>query len=239
MENDNNTLPINGEVTQTGENKLDNNQGNQTTQPQVVDKKDEGKTYSEEEFNTNMANTRRATEKETKKKLLAELGLTLDDEEKLVKFKQAYEDSLSEEDKRNTELQNLQADKIRLTQDLEEKDYTIKALIELTGKDEKDVEKIVKMAKGLKTDENTIEEAIKEVISMVNPVIEQPVLSNTKPNPNMPVGAEIQQPSTVAIDVKDNPFKVGSINLTKQGQLLRENPELARKLALEAGVKLK
>lgn len=239
MENDNITLEK--EATQNnGETKLENNQGKQTTKPQV-DKKDEGKTYSEEEFNTNMANTRRATEKETKKKLLAELGLTLDDEEKLAKYKQAYEDSLSDEEKKNAEMQTLQETNIKLSNDLEEKEYTIKALIELTGKNETDVEKIVKMAKGLKTDENTIEDAIKEVISMIN--VEKPSIDIvTKPvdNPNMPISQPLEQPSQVmSIDTTENPFKAGSINLTKQGQLLRSNPELARKLAEEAGVKLK
>ena len=38
---------------------------------------------------------------------------------------------------------------------------------------------------------------------------------------------------------QDNPFKAGQINLTKQGQLIRQNPELAKKLAAEAGVNLK
>lgn len=238
MENDTTTLEK--EVTQNnGEKTLENNQGTQTIQPQV-DKKNEGKTYSEEEFNTATANTRRATERETKKKLLAELGLSLDDEEKLAKYKQAYEDSLSDEEKRNTEMQTLQTENTKLSKDLEEKEYTIKALIELTGKNENDVGKIVKMAKGLKTEENTIEEAIKEVISMVN--IEKPIISATtvvQSNPNMPVGQELEQPSVVSIDTQDNPFKAGNINLTKQGQLIKENPELAKKLASEAGIKLK
>jgi hypothetical protein len=35
-----------------------------------------------------------------------------------------------------------------------------------------------------------------------------------------------------------NPFKAGSINLTEQGRLLRSDPQRARQLASEAGVKL-
>ena len=50
-----------------------------------------------------------------------------------------------------------------ISQSLEEKEYTIKALIQLTGKKEDDVEKIVKMAKGLKTEENSIEEKIEKL----------------------------------------------------------------------------
>ena len=135
-------------------------------------------------------------------------------------------------------MEDLQADNLKLTQDLEEKDYVIKALIELTGKKEDDVEKIVKMAKGLKTEDNTIEDAIKEVMSMIN--VEKPAGPTVEPevNPDIPKGHPIQQPSKVVIDNQENPFKAGQINLTKQGQLLKTNPELAKKLSKEAGVEL-
>lgn len=240
-----NTQDQNLEVTQN----IEGNEGGNTqvttepTAPTVDNNKGNEKTYSQKELDDNAANTRRVTERETKKKLLAQLGLTLDDEEKLSKFKKAYEDSLTDEEKKQTELDNLQAEKLKLTQDLEEKDYVIKALIEMTGKKEEDVEKIVKMAKGLKTDENTIEDAVREVIKMINPesvttnITGEP--NNNNQNPNMPKGQQIAQPSTVIIDTQDNPFKPGQINLTKQGKLFRENPELARKLAKEAGVELK
>lgn len=226
-----------------------NNEGNtnvttELTEPAVENNKGNEKTYSQKEFDDNAASTRRATERETKKKLLAQLGLTLDDEEKLNAFKKAYEDSLTDEEKRAEELQNLQAEKIKLSQDVEEKEYVIKALIAMTGKKEEDVDKIVKMAKGLKTDENTIEDAIKEVIAMVNPDVQpnteqQTGANNNEGNPNIPTGNALTQPSTVVIDNQDNPFKAGQINLTKQGKLIRENPELAKKLAGEAGVNLK
>ena len=111
----------------------------------------------------------------------------------------------------------------------------------MTGKKEEDVDKIVKMAKGLKTADNTIEDAIKEVIAMVNPQIDKPNPTEpTQPNPNMPQGQPLSQPSaSVVIDTQENPFKAGQINLTKQGKLIKENPELAKKLAAEAGVNLK
>ena len=183
------------------------------------------------------AKARGTAERETRKKILAELGLKDDEMDKLSAFKEAYQNSLSDEEKRNQVMEDLQADNLKLAQDLEEKDYVIKALIELTGKNEADVEKIVKMAKGLKTDENTIEEAIKEVMEMVKP---QSTTSNTTiVNPDIPKGQEIQQPSTtVQINTQDNPFKPESYNLTKQGELLKTNPELAKKLASEAGIKL-
>lgn len=208
-----------------------------TTSTEKVENKKEDKTYSQEEVNSQMKKTRLASEREAKKQLLAQLGLTLEDEDKLDAFKQAYQNSLSDEEKRNAELETLKADKQKLADEVEEKDYVIKALIALTGKNEEDVDKIVKMAKGLKTEDNTIEDAINDVISMINVPKE-----NTTPvvtNPNVPQGQELSQPSTtVDISTDDNPFMPGSINLTKQGQLLRTNPELAKKLAAEAGTKL-
>lgn len=221
-----------------------NNEGNNTgtTQPQVEPNVNNGegtKTYSQKDLDGAQAKARGTAERETRRKILAELGLKDDEMDKLHAFKEAYEASLSDEEKRNQVMEELQADNLRLTQDVEEKEYTIKALIELTGKNEEDVEKIVKMAKGLKTDENSIEDAIKEVITMINPEVNDNTTESTV-NPNMPKGQEIQQPSDkVVIDTTDNPFKAGSINLTKQGELVRTNPELAKKLAAEAGVNLK
>lgn len=227
-------------------NQPQSNEGNTSVIPQQTDankNKDEGKIYSQKNLDDAAAKARGTAERETRRKLLAQLGLKDDEEDKLLQFKEAYENSLSDEEKRQTEMSNLQAENLKLTQDLEEAEYTIKALIELTGKDESDVEKIVKMAKGLKTDDNTIEEAIKEVIEMVKPnIADNNQTTSTKvDNPDMPHGHEIQQPSSVniSIDTTDNPFKAGQINLTKQGQLLRTNPELAKKLAAEAGVNLK
>lgn len=240
MAENNNTQDLHLEDTQ-------NNEGNnvvttEPTAPTVENNKGNEKTYSQKDLDDNAANTRRATERETKKKLLAQLGLTLDDEEKLGKFKKAYEDSLSDEEKKETELNNLQAENLKLSQDLEDKDYIIKALTQMTGKNEEDVEKIVKMAKGLKTEDNSIEDAVKEVMSMINPeptITEQQTGDNNNSgNTNVPTSEPLTQPSTVVIDNQNNPFKAGQINLTQQGKLIRTNPELAKKLAAEAGVKL-
>lgn len=210
-----------------------NTEGNNI--PQNVTKHEEGK-FTQQQLDDTAAKARGSAERETRRKLLAQLGLKDDEEDKLLKFKEAYENSLSEEEKRATEIEALKAEKLQLSQDLEEKEYTIKALIAMTNKKEEDVEKIVKMAKGLKTDSNTIEDAINDVLGMIN-VKEEPTTAPT--NENIPTGQPIQQPSTtVKIDTQSNPFKAGQINLTEQGKLLRTNPELAKKLAQEAGVKL-
>ena len=232
---DNNTQPINGEANPDGaETTPQNNEG--TNKPQTVTKHDEGK-FTQQDLDNTAAKARGPAERETKRKLLAQLGLKDDEEDKLLKFKEAYENSLTEEEKKATEIETLKSEKLALSQDLEEKEYTIKALIAMTGKKEEDVEKIVKMAKGLKTESNSIEDAINDVLGMINttPVTE------TKPasNENVPTGQPIQQPSTtVKVDTQSNPFKAGQINLTEQGKLLRTNPELAKKLAAEAGVRL-
>ena len=209
-------------------------EGNEPTKPQVD--KDEGKKFTQQDLDNIAAKARGTAERETRKEILSKLGLKDDEIDKLAAFKQAYQDSLSEEEKKNQILEDLQADNLVLEQSLEEKEYVIKALIELTGKKEEDVDKIVKMAKGLKTDDNTIEDAIKEVISMVK-VEDNP----TKPASeiiDMPKSESIQQPSTnIQVSTQNNPWKTGSINLTKQAELIRTNPDLARKLMGEAGVK--
>lgn len=233
---DTNTQPVNGEANPIGAEQTPvatNNQPGEN-KPQT---NSEGK-FTQLDLDNTAAKARGTAERETKRKLLAQLGLKDDEEDKLLKFKEAYENSLTEEEKKATEIEALKSEKLALSQDLEEKEYTIKALIAMTGKKEEDVEKIVKMAKGLKTDSNTIEDAISDVLGMINvtPTTTEP---DTPSNVNVPTGQPIQQPSTtVKVDTQANPFKAGQINLTEQGKLLRTNPELAKKLAQEAGVKL-
>ena len=241
MAENTNTQPNVGANPENGAETIpQNNEGKNTTvvTPQTADLKiNEGK-FTQQDLDNMAAKARGTAERETKRKILAELGLKDDEMDKLSAFKQAYQDSLSEEEKRNQVMEELQADNLKLSQDVEEKDYIIKALIAMTGKNEEDVDKIVKMAKGLKTDENTIEEAINEVLSMVKPEAKSNLEQQPEVNSNVPTGAELTQPSTVVIDTQNNPFKAGQINLTEQGKLIKTNPELAKKLASDAGVKL-
>lgn len=231
MENENITQPEVGANPVNGATNTPQNEGN-NNQPQV--KQQEGKLFTQQDLDNIAAKARGSAERETRKKIFAELGLKDDEGDKLGAYKEAYQNSLSDEEKRNKVMEDLQADNIKLTQDLEEKDYVIKALVELTGKNENDVQDIVDMARGLKKDDNTIEDAIKKVISLINnkPVPATQIVENQ----NIPQGNPLTQPSTtVQVSTQDNPFKVGSINLTKQAELIKTNPELARKLKAEAG----
>ena len=189
MPENNNTQQLNVEANpDNGANQtLDTNQGNQETKPQT----NEGKLYSQQDLDNTAAKARGTAERETRRKLLAQLGLKDDEEDKLLKFKEAYENSLTDEERRSTEMENLKADNLKLSQDLEEKEYIIKALISMTGKKEEDVDKIVKMAKGLKTDTNTIEDAINEVLSMIGNQVTH--TETTKEN-NIPMGQPLTQP---------------------------------------------
>ena len=202
----------------------------QTTEPKKV----EAHAYSQEQFDNAMAKTRGTTERETRRKILAELGLKDDEMDKLSAFKEAYQNSLSDEEKRNQIMEDLQAENLTLTQSVEDKDYVIKALVKLTGKKEEDVEKIVKMAKGLRTEDNSIEDAIDEVVSMIH--VDNKPAQTIDINSNMPTSQNIQQPSDkLIVNTSENPFKAGQINLTRQGELLRTDPELAKRLKAEAG----
>ena len=234
----NNNTQLNAEANPVDGAELQpQNEGNQvTTQPQVETNKDnnEGKLYSQQDLDNIAAKARGTAERETKKKLLAQLGLNSDDEDMLQKMKEAYENSLTDEERRNQEIDDLNEENINLMVELDEKDYIIEALIALSGKNADDVKKIVKMAQGLKTEDNTIKDCVAEVMSMVN-------IGTAKPagQPILPTGQPLAQPSTtVNINTEANPFKAGQINLTEQGRLFKENPELAKRLALEAGVKL-
>ena len=67
------------------------------TEPQLDNQSNnnEGKAYTQKQLDDIAAKARGNAERETKKKLLAELGLRADEEDKLLAFKEAYEASLS------------------------------------------------------------------------------------------------------------------------------------------------
>ena len=230
-----NITQVVGANPDNGANDLPLDEGNGNVTPQAEPEKNiEDKKFSQRDLDNIAAKARGSAERETQKKIMQQLGLKSYDEDMLLKMKEAYENSLSDAELRDQEFDDLNEENINLMVELDEKDYMIQALIAMSGKKEDDIMKIVKMAQGLKTEENSVADCIKEVMGMINPTP-----TNTNTNTGIPTGQPLNQPaSSVTIDAASNPFKVGSINLTAQGRLWKENPDLARRLAAEAGVKL-
>nr|DAE34308.1 MAG TPA: hypothetical protein [Caudoviricetes sp.] len=199
--------------TPSTETKVENGNGaeTKTTEPY--------KTFiSKEDFDKHSAGILNSAKNKAEKELLAMLGLKPDEKDKLAKFKEAYDATLSESEKQAKNLENLTSEVNSLKSQIAEKDAIIATLGKLTGKTSADVSKYVKMAKGLVDENTTIDQALEQVLSFMK--IEEP-----KTNP-VPAGKPLSNPAPVVTD--ENPFKTG--NMTKQGELIRTDREKARAL---------
>lgn len=169
---------------------------------------------TQEDFDNETAKIRGVAERKAENEILKALGI--DSKDKLEAIKQAYQNSLTEEDRKNEALKEL--DNLKST--VAEKDAIIAALTKLSGKETSEVTKLVKMAKGLVSDDYTIEQALDEVMKLVN---------NQQPQqPKIPVSQPMNNPPQ-GIPTIENPFKNG--NLTEAGKMIKENPQQARELA--------
>jgi hypothetical protein len=180
------------------------------------------KTFAtQEEFDRHSAGILNSAQKKAEKELLSLLGLKPDEKDKLQKFKEAYDATLSESEKKAKELEALTTETAGLKARNAELEATISALTKATGKKAEDVSKIVRMAKGLVDENTTMEQALEQVISLAKPA-EAP-----KPTPQgtPPVESSSKAP-------EENPFKTG--NLTEQGKIYKADPEKARVLYKEA-----
>lgn len=173
---------------------------------------------SQEEFDRHSAGILNSAKNKAEKELLALLGLKPDEKDKLAKFKEAYDNTLSEAEKQAQNLENLTNEVNSLKSQIAEKDAIIVALSKLTGKNSADVDKYVRMAKGLVDENTTIDQALEQVLGYMK--VDEP-----KPNP-VPAGKPLSNPAPVVTD--ENPFKTG--NLTKQGELIKTDREKARAL---------
>lgn len=177
---------------------------------------------TQEEFDRHSAGILNSAQKRAEKELLALLGLKPDEKDKLAKFKEAYDSTLSESEKKEAELKSLAEELSVYKKKDAEKDAVIAAVTRATGRKTDDIMSYVKMAKGL-VDENTdMEQAIEKVFSMLKPE----TAAHTEPTKGTPPANP--SPETP----EENPFSTG--NVTRQGQLLKSDREKARRMYKEA-----
>lgn len=197
------------------ENKVENGNGaeTKTTEPY--------KTFtSKEDFDRHSAGILNSAKNKAEKELLAMLGLKPDEKDKLAKFKEAYDATLSESEKQAKNLENLNEEVKSLKSQIAEKDAIISALSKLTGKNSSDVDKYVRMAKGL-VDENTnIDQALEQVLDFLKVPEQKPI----------PSGKPLNESNTT--QTNENPFSDG--NLTKQGEMIKTDREKAREMYFKA-----
>ena len=153
---------VNEQETKTTE--VENKSVDEVKTPETeikVEPKQPYKTFAtQEEFDDHSAGILNSAKKKAEKELLAMLGLKPDEKDKLAKFKEAYESTLSESEKQIKTLEELGAKVKTLEATVAEKDAIITALVKLSGKTTDDVSKYVRMAKGLVDDDTTIEQEI-------------------------------------------------------------------------------
>lgn len=219
MPTDNNQVPVTPTDDKLGGQQTDTS----TVKTDGVDsdklaKSEPYKTFaSQEEFDRHSAGILGSAKQKAEKELLSLLGLKPDEKDKLAKFKEAYDSTLSESEKQQKELETLSVEVQSMKEAIAEKDAIISALSALTGKQTDDVSKYVKMAKGLVDENTSIDEALKQVLSFAKP-------EETKVD--VPKGKPLND--TTSLATEQNPFKNG--NLTEQGRLMSSDREKAREL---------
>lgn len=201
--------------TPTTEKTVENGNGaeTKTTEPY--------KTFtSKEDFDRHSAGILNSAKNKAEKELLAMLGLKPDEKDKLAKFKEAYDATLSESEKQAKNLENLNEEVKSLKSQIAEKDAIISALSKLTGKNSSDVDKYVRMAKGLVDENTSIDQALEQVLDFLK-------VPELKP---IPSGKPLNEPNSAP--TVENPFSNG--NLTKQGEMIKSDREKAREMYFKA-----
>ena len=214
------TVETQGVETPETENKVEN----QTVETQTTETKTEEKDTAnnapyrifatQADFDRHSAGILNSAKNKAEKELLAMLGLKPDEKDKLAKFKEAYDNTLSEAEKQAKTLENLNVEVNQLKSEIAEKNAIISALSQITGKKPDDVNKYVKMAKGLVDENTTIEQALEQVFTF------------TKHEVKTPTARPLNESTTAKVD--KNPFKDG--NLTEQGNLIKTDREKAREM---------
>ena len=199
--------------TPTTENNGGNGAETKTSEPY--------KTFiSKEDFDRHSAGILNSAKNKAEKELLAMLGLKPDEKDKLAKFKEAYDATLSESEKQAKNLENLNEEVKSLKSQITEKDAIISALSKLTGKNSSDVDKYVRMAKGLVDENTSIDQALEQVLDFLKVPEQKPI----------PSGKPLNEPNSTP--TVENPFSNG--NLTKQGEMIKSDREKAREMYFKA-----
>ena len=107
-----------------------------------------------------------------------------------------------------------------LKSQITEKDAIISALSKLTGKNSSDVDKYVRMAKGLVDENTSIDQALEQVLDFLKVPEQKPI----------PSGKPLNEPNSTP--TVENPFSSG--NLTKQGEMIKSDREKAREMYFKA-----
>lgn len=198
------------------------NNGGEGNTPNPVNNggQNEGKPFkvfnTQEDFDNHSAGIMRNAQQKAEKEILHMLGLNPNEKDKLAKFRELYDNSLTEAEKNAHKMEELSNDVSSLTAQVKEKDAIIEALCKVSGKGVEDVSKLVKMAKGLVSEDMTIDQALEEVLKFTK--------QGTNPAPNpVPTGTPPPQSNN---NTENNPFKTG--NITEQGKLVKEDIEKAR-----------
>lgn len=187
------------------------------------------KTFADQKaYDDEAARIRGAAERAAEAKLLASLGLSTADAEKLEAMKTAYQSSLTDGEKKDLEMTNLKTENQRLENRVKELEAVTAALSVSTGTTLDEIDKVVKMAGGLVSETVTIEQAVKDVLALMQPKTEE-----TKPTP--PVGGPGPE-GAPAMKTQNNPFAKATWNLTEQGRIMRENPAEYERLKREAAL---
>ena len=213
-----NTVNNGGTIVNTPDTEINGGTTGTTPSPQNEGGQNENpfKVFTtQEEFDNHSAGIMRNAQQKAEKEILHMLGLNPNEKDKLTKFKELYENSLTEAEKNAHKMEELSQNVNTLNSQVKEKDAIIAALCKVSGKGIDDVSKFVKMAKGLVSEDVTIEQALEEVLNYAK--IESPKV-------NHPVGTPPPQVNTSG--EINNPFKTG--NITEQGKLVKDDIEKAR-----------
>jgi chromosome segregation ATPase len=166
------------------------------------------------DFDKHSAGILNSAKNKAEKEILAMLGLKPDEKDKLANFKEAYDKTLTESEKQAKSLEELKNQVKDLQEQLSSKDAIIAALSHFSGKKMEDVDKVVKMAKGLVDENTTIQDALEQVFALTK---------NKEPIKSPPL-ADASKKSV------NNPFAKDTFNMTEQGHLINEDRQKAREM---------